>query len=50
MITDITQKFGNKHVHFVADKNEIPEYLLNIVENDDIVITRGCYEIRKYGQ
>ncbi len=50
MITDITQKFGHKNVHFVADKNEIPEYLLNIVENDDIVITMGAGDIWKYGE
>jgi len=50
MISDITQKFGHKNVHFVADKNELPEYLLNIVENDDIVITMGAGDIWKYGE
>ena len=50
MISDITQKFGHKNVHFVADKNDIPEYLLNIVENDDIVITMGAGDIWKYGE
>ncbi|MCH7963795.1 MAG: UDP-N-acetylmuramate--L-alanine ligase [Bacteroidetes bacterium] len=50
MITDITQKFGHKNVHYVADKNDIPEYLLNIVEDDDIVITMGAGDIWKYGE
>jgi UDP-N-acetylmuramate--alanine ligase len=50
MISDITQKFGHKNVHYVADKTEIPEYLLNIVENDDIVITMGAGDIWKYGE
>ena len=50
MITDITQKFGHKNVHYIADKNDIPEYLLNIVEDDDIVITMGAGDIWKYGE
>ena len=50
MITDITQKFGHKNVHYVADKNDISEYLLNIVEDDDIVITMGAGDIWKYGE
>lgn len=50
MITDITQKFGHKNVHYVADKTEIPRYLLNIVEDDDIVITMGAGDIWKYGE
>ena len=50
MISDITQKFGHKNVHYVSDKTEIPEYLLNIVEDDDIVITMGAGDIWKYGE
>ncbi len=50
MISDITQKFGHKNVHYIADKNDIPEYLLNIVEDDDIVITMGAGDIWKYGE
>jgi UDP-N-acetylmuramate--alanine ligase len=50
MISDITQKFGHKNVHYVADKTEIPEFLLNIVKDDDIVITMGAGDIWKYGE
>jgi len=50
MISDITQKFGHTNVHYIADKNEIPKYLLNIVEDDDIVITMGAGDIWKYGE
>jgi UDP-N-acetylmuramate--alanine ligase len=50
MISDITQKFGHKNVHYVSDKTKIPEYLLNIVQEDDIVITMGAGDIWKYGE
>jgi UDP-N-acetylmuramate--alanine ligase len=50
MIADITQKFGHKNVHYIADKNEIPKLLLDIVEDDDIVVTMGAGDIWKYGE
>ena len=50
LISDITQKFGHKNVHYLADKNDVPGFLMNIVEDDDIVVTMGAGDIWKYGE
>jgi UDP-N-acetylmuramate--alanine ligase len=49
MIADITQKFGHKNVHYVADKKDVPQFLLNRIKENDIVITMGAGDIWKYG-
>jgi UDP-N-acetylmuramate--alanine ligase len=50
LITNITQKFGHKNVHYVADKNDVPGLLIKIVKDDDIVVTMGAGDIWKYGE
>ena len=50
MITNITKKFGHKNVHYIADKNEIPQKLMQIRKKDDIIITMGAGDIWKYGE
>jgi UDP-N-acetylmuramate--alanine ligase len=50
LITNITQKFGHKNVHYVADKNDVPGLLKKIVKDDDIVVTMGAGDIWKYGE
>lgn len=50
MITDISQKFGHKNVHYVADKNDVPKFLMDVIKEDDIVITMGAGDIWKYGE
>ena len=50
LISDITQKFGHKNVHYVPDKNDVPDYLMSIVQDDDIVVTMGAGDIWKYGE
>jgi len=49
LITDITQKFGHKNVHYVQDKKDVPKFLKEIVKDDDIVVTMGAGDIWKYG-
>jgi len=49
LITDITQKFGHKNVHYIPDKNDVPEFMLKTVEDNDIVVTMGAGDIWKYG-
>ena len=49
LISNITQKFGHKNVHYVPDKNNVPEFVLNIIKDDDIVVTMGAGDIWKYG-
>ncbi|GBD86326.1 UDP-N-acetylmuramate--L-alanine ligase [bacterium BMS3Abin03] len=50
LISDITQRFGHKNVHYVADKNDVPGYLMNIIKDDDILVTMGAGDIWKYGE
>ncbi|HDZ58471.1 MAG TPA: UDP-N-acetylmuramate--L-alanine ligase [Ignavibacteriales bacterium] len=50
LISDITQRFGHKNVHYVADKNDVPGYLMNIIKDDDIIVTMGAGDIWKYGE
>ena len=49
LISDITQKFGHKNVHYIADKNKVPDFLMSIVKDDDIVVTMGAGDIWKFG-
>lgn len=50
MIANITKKFGHKNVHYVPDKNKIPEKLMELKKKDDIIITMGAGDIWKYGE
>ncbi len=49
LIAEIAQKFGHKNVHYIPDKNNVPEFMLKTVEDDDIVVTMGAGDIWKYG-
>lgn len=50
LITDAAEKFGHKSVIYVPNKNEIPDKLLEIVQEGDIVVTMGAGDIWKYGE
>ena len=50
LIADCAIEFGHKHVHYVADKNDIPNVLMNEKQEDDIIITMGAGDIYKYGE
>ena len=50
LIADAAKDFGHKNVIYEADKNNIPNLLMNIVKKDDIVITLGAGDIWKYGE
>jgi UDP-N-acetylmuramate--alanine ligase len=50
MIANITRKLGHKNVHYIADKNEIPNQLMQLKKKDDIIITMGAGDIWKYGE
>ena len=49
LISDITEKFGHKNVHYIADKNKVPDFLISIVKDNDIVVTMGAGDIWKFG-
>ena len=50
MIANITKKYGHKNVHYVQDKKNVPEKLMEIKKKDDIIITMGAGDIWKYGE
>jgi UDP-N-acetylmuramate--alanine ligase len=50
MIAEAAKKFGHKNVLYIKDKNDLPERLLQIVKDDDIIITMGAGDIWKYGE
>ncbi len=50
LIANITKKYGHKNVHYIADKNAVPEKLMEIKKKDDIIVTMGAGDIWKYGE
>ncbi len=50
LITNAAQKFGHKNVHYIEDKNMIPEFLNSIKKDNDIIVTMGAGDIWKYGE
>lgn len=50
LIADVAKEYGHRKVHYVEDKNDLPETLQNIVEAGDVVITMGAGDIYKYGE
>jgi len=50
LIADITKKFGHKDVHYVEDKNSVPDKLMVLKEDGDIIVTMGAGDIWKYGE
>ncbi|GAB4129277.1 MAG: UDP-N-acetylmuramate--L-alanine ligase [Ignavibacteriales bacterium] len=50
LIANAAKSFGHKNVVYVKDKNKIPETLLSLVKEGDIVITMGAGDIWKYGE
>ncbi len=50
MIADAARKFGHKNVIYIKDKNKIPEKLLEIKKDGDIIVTMGAGDIWKYGE
>lgn len=49
IIADAARIFGHKQVLYVADKADVPEQLLRIVKQGDIVITMGAGDIYLHG-
>ncbi len=50
LITESAKKFGHRNVIYVPDKNSIPDKLMEIVQNGDIVVTMGAGDIWKFGE
>jgi UDP-N-acetylmuramate--alanine ligase len=50
LIADAAKEYGHRKVHYVEDKNELPDKLMELVESGDVVITMGAGDIYKYGE
>ncbi len=50
MIAEAARKFGHKNVIYVKDKNEIPQKLVEIKKDGDIIVTMGAGDIWKFGE
>ena len=50
LIADAAKKFGHRNVLYIKDKTEIAHTLIEMVKNEDIVITMGAGDIWKYNQ
>ncbi len=50
LVADAAKNFGHKNVIYVEDKNQLPEVLSDLVQEDDIVITMGAGDVWKYGE
>ncbi len=50
LIADAARKFGHKNVIYIKDKNEVPEKLMQIKKDNDIIITMGAGDIWKFGE
>ena len=50
LISDALKEMGHTNVMYVQNKNDVPDLLNKIKENDDIIITMGAGDIWKYGE
>jgi len=50
MIANITKKYGHKNVHYIPDKKDLPDKLMELKKKEDIIITMGAGDIWKYGE
>ncbi len=49
LIADTAQTLGHREVHYVEDKTQLPDYLIKLIQPNDMVITIGAGDIWKYG-
>ena len=50
LIANAAKSFGHKNVIYVSNKEDLTSTLLDVVENNDIVVTLGAGDIWKYGE
>ncbi|MEN3037538.1 MAG: UDP-N-acetylmuramate--L-alanine ligase [Candidatus Kryptonium sp.] len=47
LIANSARSFGHKEVHYVQDKKQIPDYVLNLARSGDMIIFMGAGDITK---
>lgn len=50
LVADTAKNYGHRDVHYVENKEELPNRLRKIVQKGDIVVTMGAGDIYKYGE
>lgn len=50
LITEAAKSLGHRDVHYVVDKQELPDYISKIAQSGDMIITLGAGDIWKYGE
>lgn len=50
MIADMATKYGHRSVHYVADKEDLPEFLMDMAQPGDTIITMGAGDIWRQGR
>ena len=50
LITNAAKQYGHKDAHYVADKKQVPDFLVSITKPGDIVVTMGAGDIWKFGE
>jgi UDP-N-acetylmuramate--alanine ligase len=50
LIANAAKNSGHKKVYYVKDKNKLPETLMSLKADNDIIITMGAGDIWKYGE
>jgi UDP-N-acetylmuramate--alanine ligase len=50
LIANAAREFGHKRVEYVPDKAKVPEFLMQIKQPGDIIITMGAGDIWKFGE
>lgn len=50
LIANTAKEFGHKQVHYVQDKKDIPDFLMQIKHKGDIIITMGAGDIWRHGE
>ncbi len=49
LIAETAQTLGHREVHYVENKNDLPDFVFKILQPGDMVITIGAGDIWKYG-
>ena len=50
VLADLATRYGHREVHYVENKEDLPDYLSNLVKEGDTVITMGAGDVARYGQ
>lgn len=50
LIADLAHRYGHRAVHYVEDKQALPEALAALVQEGDLVMTLGAGDVWRYGR